>query len=91
MTSCASRRRAIGFVPRRSTPYCWSIAKLPVLKTSSARPPVSSSSVAACCAMIVGSLTMTCVTSGPIRSVEVRAAAAANSDHMSLWYVSSAL
>jgi hypothetical protein len=41
--------------------------------------------------MIVGSLRITCVTSGPIRSCEVRAAAAAKSAHMSLWYVSSAL
>jgi hypothetical protein len=36
-------------------------------------------------------LGITCVTSGPIRSPTVRLAAAAKSDHMSLWYVSSAL
>ncbi len=82
MTSCASRRRLIGFIPSRLTRYCLSIAKLPVLKTSSARPPVSSSSVAACWAMIVGSLRMMFVTSGPIRSREVRAAAAAKINHV---------
>jgi hypothetical protein len=61
------------------------MAKFPVEKTSSARPLASSSSVAACWAMLVGYLRITPLTSGPIGSELVRPAAAATSDHMSLW------
>jgi hypothetical protein len=50
-TWCASRNRAIGRVPRHCTPYCSSIAMFPMPMTTSARPPLSSSNVAASCAM----------------------------------------
>jgi hypothetical protein len=60
ITSCASRRRWIGFLAcSGGTWYCSSSAKFPVLNTSSARPSVSSSRVAICCATSVGSLRMT--------------------------------
>ena len=70
---------------RHSTPYCSSIAMLPTENTTSVRPPVSSSSVAADCATIVGSLRITCVTPGARTMRSVRAAAAPNRAHMSLW------
>ena len=52
---------------------------------TAARPPVSSSRVASCWAIRVGSRRITWVTSGPMRMLRVLSAAAANSSHMSLW------
>ncbi|MCP9967938.1 hypothetical protein LUX57_24635 [Actinomadura madurae] len=70
--------------------YWASTPKLPLPRTTSARPPVSSSSVAAACAMRDGSRSVTADTDGPRRICEVFAAAAANSSHRSLCHGSSA-
>ena len=63
---------------------------LPHEMTHSARPPVSSSSVAAAWAISVGSRRTTPERLGPNRMLVVLSAAAANSNHMSLCHVSSA-
>ena len=55
MISCASLTRENGLIVFQSTPYCVSIPKLPQEMTPSARPPVSSSSVASAWQMSVGS------------------------------------
>jgi hypothetical protein len=70
-------------------PYWASRPKLPVETTISVRPPVSSSSVAICWQISVGSRRKTCVTFGPKRMFFVSRAAAANSTPGSLCHVSS--
>nr|WP_255614844.1 hypothetical protein [Saccharopolyspora sp. 6V] len=90
ITWCASRTRDSGFVRAQSMPYWASNPKFPLEITTSARPPVSSSRVAAACAISVGSRSVTGETLGPNRMRRVRAAAAANSSHRSLCQVSSA-
>ena len=90
MTSTPSLTRESGLVFDQSMPYCASSPKLPLESTTSARPFVSSSSVAAACAMRVGSRSTTPETLGPIRIWLVSAAAAAKSSHRSLCQVSSA-
>ena len=85
MTSMPSLTRARGRLPFHSTWYWLSMTRLPKLTTASARPPVSSSRVASCWAIRVGSRRITWVTLGPMRMLRVLSAAAANSSHMSLW------
>ena len=82
--------RDSGFVFVQSILYSASRPKLPLDSTTSARPPVSSSRVAAACAMSVGSRRTTAETLGPMRIRSVRAAAAAKSSQRSLCQVSSA-
>jgi hypothetical protein len=74
----------------QSMPYCASRPKLPLESTTSARPPLSSSRVAAAWAISVGSRSMTPETLGPILIWEVSADAAANRSHRSFHQVSSA-
>ena len=85
----ASFSRDSGFWLAQSIPYWASSPKLPVETISSVRPPVSSSSVAICWQISVGSRRNTCVTFGPKRMRSVLSAAAANSTHRSLCQVSS--
>ncbi len=89
MTCSASFRRDSGFLAAQSMWYCCISPKLPVETTASIRPPVSSSSVASCWQISVGSRRNTCVTLGPKRMFCVLSAAAANSTHRSLCHVSS--
>ena len=89
ITWMASFSRDSGFWFAQSIPYCDSSPKLPVETTSSMRPFVSSSSVAICWQISVGSRRKTCVTLGPKRMRSVLSAAAANSVHGSLCQVSS--
>ena len=90
ITWTASLTRESGFVLAQSMLYCASRPKLPLDTATSARPSVSSSSVAAACAIRVGSRSTTPETLGPIRIWLVCAAAAANSSQRSLCQVSSA-
>ena len=62
---------------------------MPVETISSMRPFVSSSSVAICWQISVGSRRKTCVTLGPKRMRSVLSAAAANTVYGSLCQVSS--
>ena len=89
MTCMASFRRESGFLCSQSIWYCCIIPKLPVETTASMRPPVSSSSVASCWQMSVGSRRKTWVTFGPKRIRLVLSAAAAKSTQRSLCQVSS--
>ena len=89
ITCRASLRRDSGFWCSQSMWYCCIIPKLPVETTASMRPSVSSSSVASCWQMRVGSRRKTWVTLGPKRIRSVLSAAAANSTHRSLCQVSS--
>ena len=89
MTWIASFRRESGLRPAQSIPY-WCISpKLPVETTISVRPPVSSSSVAICWQISVGSRRKTCVQLGPKRIRSVLSAAAAKRTQRSLCHVSS--
>ena len=90
MTCMPSFTRESGLVLVQSMLYCASRPKLPLPSTTSARPSVSSSSVAAACAISVGSRSTTPDTLGPKRTFVVLSAAAANSSHRSLCQVSSA-
>ena len=74
----------------QSMSYCASSPKLPLESTTSARPPLSSSRVAAACAISVGSRSTTPDTLGPILIWEVSADAAAKSSQRSFHQVSSA-
>ena len=89
MTCIASFRRDSGLRLAQSIPYWCMRPKLPVETTASMRPFVSSSSVASCCTISVGSRRKTCVTFGPKRIRSVLSAAAANSTAQSLCQVSS--
>ena len=89
ITCMASFSRDSGLRPSQSMLYCASRPKLPVETTISVRPFVSSSSVAICWQISVGSLRNTCVTFGPKRMLRVSRAAAANSTQRSLCQVSS--
>ena len=82
--------RDSGLVPFQSTSYWASKPKLPLPRTASARPFVSSSRVATAWAISVGSRNVTADTLEPKRTRDVWAAAAANSNHRSLCQVSSA-
>jgi hypothetical protein len=82
--------RDSGFVVDQSMPYWASRPKLPDDSATSARPEVSSSSVAAAWAISVGSRSTTVDTLGPNRTCSVCPAAAANSNQRSLCQVSSA-
>ena len=77
-------------MPVQSMPYWASRPKLPLPSTTSARPFVSSSSVAAAWAIRLGSRSTTPETLGPNRMFCVLSAAAANSSQRSLCHVSSA-
>ena len=90
ITWCASCTRDSGRRLAQSMWYWASRPKLPHEMTHSARPPVSSSSVATACVISVGSRRMMPDTLGPKRICRVLSAAAANSSHMSLCQVSSA-
>jgi hypothetical protein len=70
--------------------YSASRPKFPLPRTTSHRPPVSSSSVAADWAISVGSRSTTPERLGPMRIPEVCCDAAANSSQRSLCQVSSA-
>src|SRR4028119_2102688 len=74
MTFTPSTTRDSGFVVFQSVLYCASRPKLPLERTTSARPPVSSSRVAAAWAMSVGSRRATAETLGPLRTRDARAA-----------------
>ena len=89
-TTCtASLTRESGFLAQ-SMPYCASRPKLPLESTTSARPLLSSSSVAAAWAISVGSRSTTPETLGPIRICDVSAAAAAKSSQRSCQVSSAA-
>jgi len=89
-TFSPSTVRDSGLVVVQSMP-CWaSNPKFPLPSTTSARPPVSSSRVAADWAMSAGSRRTTPERLGPMRICDVCEAAAANSSHRSLCQVSSA-
>ena len=90
ITWWASLTRDSGLVRAQSMPYWASSPKLPLEITHSARPPVSSSSVAAAWQISVGSRSVIGDRLGPNRMFSVCPAAAANSSHRSLCQVSSA-
>ena len=90
MTWTPSLTRESGLVWAQSILYCASRPKLPDPSTTSARPFVSSSRVAAAWAISVGSRSTTPDRLGPKRMFVVSLAAAAKSSHRSLCQVSSA-
>jgi hypothetical protein len=89
-TFTPSMTRESGLVVFQSILYSASRPKFPLPRTTSARPPVSSSSVAAAWAMSEGSRRTTPERLGPMRICDVCCDAAAKSSQRSLCQVSSA-